>query len=146
MPLSCSSVTEETPRCPVAQAEHTAWSLFRHADVSRALLDPATYSSAVSAHLAVPSGIDTPEHTDYRLIIDRYFAPDRMAAVEPKLRAIAVEMLGAARSVPWMTLSGMRDGVDVVGDRKGVDQVGRTGRLALSAGRERLTFDATEPR
>ena len=93
MPLSCSSVTEETPRCPVAQAEHTAWSLFRHADVSRALLDPATYSSAVSAHLAVPSGIDTPEHTDYRLIIDRYFAPDRMAAVEPKLRAIAVEML-----------------------------------------------------
>jgi cytochrome P450 len=77
----------------VAQAEHTAWSLFRHADVSRALLDPATYSSAVSAHLAVPSGIDPPEHTDYRLIIDRYFAPDRMAAVEPKLRAIAVEML-----------------------------------------------------
>ena len=60
--------------------------------------------------------------------------------------AIAVEMLGAARSVPWMTLSGMRDGVDVVGDREGVDQVGRTGRLALSAGRERLTFDATEPR
>ena len=93
MPLSCSSVTEETPRCPVAQAEHTAWSLFRHADVSRALLDPATYSSAVSAHLAVPSGIDTPEHTDYRLIIDRYFVPDRMAAVEPKLRAIAVELL-----------------------------------------------------
>jgi cytochrome P450 len=47
----------------------------------------------VSAYLAVPSGIDPPEHTDYRRIIDRYFAPDRMTAVEPKLRAIAVEML-----------------------------------------------------
>ena len=94
MPLSSSSVTEETPRrCPVAQIEPTVWSLFGHADVTRALLDPATYSSAVSAHLAVPSGIDPPEHTDYRRIIDGYFAPDRMAAVEPKLRAIAVEML-----------------------------------------------------
>ena len=94
MPLSYSSVTDETPRrCPVAQIEPTVWSLFGHADVTRALLDPATFSSAVSAHLAVPSGIDPPDHTDYRRIIDRYFAPDRMAAVEPKFRAIAVEML-----------------------------------------------------
>ena len=80
-----SSVPEEEtrPRCPV---------LHGHADVSRALLDPMTFSSAVSAHLAVPSGIDPPEHTDYRRIIDKYFSPERMAAVEPKLRAIAAEM------------------------------------------------------
>ena len=95
MPLSCSNVSEdETPRrCPVAQVEPAVWSLFGHADVSRALLDPATFSSAVSAYLAVPSGIDPPEHTDYRRIIDPYFAPDRMTAVEPKLRAISVELL-----------------------------------------------------
>ncbi len=47
----------------------------------------------MSAHLAVPSGIDPPDHTEYRRIIDRYFSPDRMAAVEPKLREITVEML-----------------------------------------------------
>jgi cytochrome P450 len=90
------NVTDEThPRCPVTRRESTGWSLFRHEDVSRALLDPATFSSAVSAHLAVPSGIDPPEHADYRRIIDKYFSPDRMAAVEPKFRAIAVEMISA---------------------------------------------------
>ena len=80
------ALTDEQPpsRCPVAHG---------HADVMRALLDPATFSSAVSAHLAVPSGIDPPEHTEYRRIIDPYFAPEKMAAVEPELRAIAVEIL-----------------------------------------------------
>jgi cytochrome P450 len=91
MPRSSSNATED--RCPAAYSESLGWTLSRHQDVCRALHDPATYSSAVSAHLAVPSGIDPPDHTDYRRIIDRYFAPDSIAEVEPKLRAIAVEML-----------------------------------------------------
>ena len=91
-----SAIDDATrPRCPLPHHEPKSWTLLRHADVSRALLDPATFSSAVSAHLAVPSGIDPPEHTDYRLIIDQYFSPERMTAVEPKLRTIAVEMVAA---------------------------------------------------
>src|SRR5688572_20072801 len=95
MPRSYSSVTENETRqrCPVAHKESGGESLCRHEDVSHALLDPATFSSAVSAHLAVPSGIDPPEHTDYRRIIDKYFSPERMTALEPKCRAIAVEMI-----------------------------------------------------
>jgi cytochrome P450 len=91
MPRSSFNATED--RCPAAYSESLGWTLFRHQDVCRALRDPATYSSAVSAHLAVPSGIDPPAHTDYRRIIDKYFSPERMAAIEPKIRAIAVELL-----------------------------------------------------
>ncbi|HEU5135077.1 MAG TPA: cytochrome P450 [Steroidobacteraceae bacterium] len=57
------------------------------------LLDPATFSSAVSTHLAVPSGIDPPDHADYRRIVEKYFSSERMTAVEPAIRAIAVEIL-----------------------------------------------------
>lgn len=69
--------------CPVAYSDYLGWSIFKHADVLRVLEDPATFSSAVSAHLAVPSGIDPPAHTGYRRVLDPYFAPERMAAFEP---------------------------------------------------------------
>jgi cytochrome P450 len=55
-------------QCPVAYSEYLGWSLFRHADVLAVLNDPVTYSSVVSSHRAVPSGMDPPEHTEYRQI------------------------------------------------------------------------------
>lgn len=90
--MALKQIDVETRRCPVSHGDSGGWSLFRHEDVTRALLDPTTFSSAVSAHLAVPSGVDPPEHTDYRRIIDKYFSPERMAAVEPKCRAIVMEI------------------------------------------------------
>lgn len=92
-------------RCPVAYSEFLGWSLFRHEDVLRVLLDPETFSSAVSQHLNVPSGMDQPEHTPYRRIIERYFAPERMSAFEPGCRAIAAKLvqdLKARRDVEFM--------------------------------------------
>src|SRR5688500_1225959 len=80
-------------RCPVAHSEALGWSLFRHADVMRALMDPATFSNAVSAHLSVPNGMDAPEHTEYRRIIEPYFSDARMQAIEPRCRAIAAELI-----------------------------------------------------
>jgi cytochrome P450 len=80
-------------RCPVAYSELLGWSLFRHADVMRALHDPQVFSNAVSAHPAVPNGMDPPQHTAYRRIIEPYFAADRMAAFEPPCRDIAVRLL-----------------------------------------------------
>jgi cytochrome P450 len=76
-------------RCPVAYSDYLHWSFMRHADVMQALLDHETYSNAVSAHLSVPNGMDPPEHTRFRAIIDRYFADDAMDAFEPTCRAIA---------------------------------------------------------
>ena len=73
-------------RCPVTYGQFMQWSLFRHEDVVRVLHDHETLSSAVSRHVAIPSGMDPPEHTAYRHIIEPYFAPARMDVFEPICR------------------------------------------------------------
>lgn len=75
--------------CPVAYSEKLGWSLFRHADVLRVLHDTQTFSSVVSPHLAVPSGMDPPAHTAYRGIVESFFTPGRMSRFEPLCRQIA---------------------------------------------------------
>lgn len=80
-------------RCPVAHSDALGWSLFRHDDIMRVLEDPVTFSNAVSAHRSVPNGMDPPEHTEYRRVIEPYFAPERMEAIEPRCRAIAAELI-----------------------------------------------------
>jgi cytochrome P450 len=83
-------------RCPVAYSDFLGFSVFRHQDVVRVLKDPATFSSVVSTHLSVPNGMDAPEHTGYRRLIERYFEPQAIAAFEPACRQIAA---GLARSL-----------------------------------------------
>ena len=78
-------------RCPVAYSDFMGWSLFRHEDVTRVILDHETFSSAVSQHLSVPSGMDQPEHTVYRRIIEPYFSAERMMAFEPVCRKLVME-------------------------------------------------------
>lgn len=80
-------------RCPVAHSDYLGWSLFRHADVMRVLNDPVTFSSAVSAHLSVPSGIDPPAHAGYRRVLDPYFGPEAIAAFEPICARIARKLV-----------------------------------------------------
>jgi len=81
-------------RCPVAHSEYLHWSVFRHADVLRVLADPGTFSNAVSRRPAVPNGMDPPEHTAYRALIEPYFAPERVRAFEPACRSIAADLVG----------------------------------------------------
>ncbi len=80
-------------RCPVAYSDYLGWSLFRHEDVVRALDDHDTFSSAVSSHLSVPSGMDPPRHTAYRRLIERHFEPGRVAAFEPLCRTISADLV-----------------------------------------------------
>ena len=80
-------------RCPVAHSEFMGWSLFRHEDVTRVLHDHKTFSNAVSQHLSVPNGMNPPEHTAYRRIIEPYFSPERMTAFEPICRDIVVKLV-----------------------------------------------------
>lgn len=79
-------------RCPVAHSEFLGWSLFRHADVTAVLADPATYSN-VSKFLAIPNGMDPPEHGRYRAALAAHFDAEPMAKLEPRARAIAAELL-----------------------------------------------------
>lgn len=84
---------EMRERCPVAYSDFLGWSLFRHEDVVRVLNDPDTFSNVVSRHLSVPNGMDPPEHTEYRRIIEHYFRPERMEAFEPQCRKIAASLV-----------------------------------------------------
>lgn len=79
--------------CPVAYSDLLQWSLFRHEDITRVLLDHATFSNAVSQHLSVPNGMDPPEQTVYRSIIDPYFSEQRMDAFEPSCREISADLV-----------------------------------------------------
>lgn len=91
-------------RCPVAHSEYLHWSVFRHADVARVLHEPETFGNAVSRHLSIPNGIDAPEHGPWRALVERYFAPQRVAAFEPAARAVARSAVQAlpAGEVEWM--------------------------------------------
>ncbi len=84
---------EMRTRCPVAHSSYLHWSVFKHTDVLRVLHDPDTFSSVVSAHLSVPSGMDPPIHTDYRRVIEPYFEPHRMRAFEPVCRTLTRNLL-----------------------------------------------------
>ena len=80
-------------QCPVAYSELLGWSLFRHEDVKRVLHDHVRFSSVVSRHVAVPNGMDPPEHTAYRSAIEPYFSARRVDAFEPLCQSIAVQLM-----------------------------------------------------
>jgi cytochrome P450 len=80
--------------CPVARSSGGV-TLFRHADVVAAAHDSATFSSAASSHRMVPNSLDPPEHTAFRAVIDPFFTPPRMRALEPRVRRVAREIVGS---------------------------------------------------
>lgn len=81
-------------KAPVTETEPGQWTLYRHGDVFRAVTDHVTFGSAVSRHVAIPNGMDPPEHTKYRRIIDPYFSRDRIAGLEPVYRELAASLAG----------------------------------------------------
>ncbi len=81
-------------RCPVAYDSFLGWSLSRHHDIMSVVADPETYSSA-SEYRAVPNGMDPPDHTRYRQVLEPYFRPEQMRALEPRCRRIAVDLVQA---------------------------------------------------
>lgn len=81
-------------RCPVARDTSGAWTLFTHADVTAAALDHESFSNAVSRHLQVPNGLDGPTHTVFRALVERYFTPERMSALEPVVQRVATDLVG----------------------------------------------------
>ena len=88
-----SAYDELRRRLPVAHSDYLGWSVLRHADVVAAAKDHATFSNAVSTHLSVPNGMDPPEHTVFRQLIDPFFTDDLMAEFEPHCRAVARSLL-----------------------------------------------------
>ncbi|GAA4405807.1 cytochrome P450 [Quisquiliibacterium transsilvanicum] len=80
--------------CPLAESPRGV-TLFRHADVVAAARDSQTFSSAALARRAVPNAMDPPEHAAWRGLIDTFFTPAQIAALEPRVRAIADAVVAA---------------------------------------------------
>ena len=85
------------------------WALSRYEDVSRALVDCATYSSArgtllefIKADLEVPPGSiifeDPPAHDVHRGLLSRVFTPRRVNGLDPKVREFCAQRLDPRRA------------------------------------------------
>lgn len=79
--------------CPLAYGATGSWAVFKHADAVRVVEDHDTFSNVVSTHVAVPNGMDPPQHTAFRAVVDRYYTAERIAKFEPTVRAIAAELV-----------------------------------------------------
>ena len=99
--------------------EAHSWVLSRYDDVSAALADPATYSSA-SGIFPTPPGVDMtelflpmlimsdpPRHTQLRQIVSRAFTPRRIASLEPHIETLVKGLLDQAPDAgSWDFVSG----------------------------------------
>ncbi len=91
--------------CPVVREADGLVTLLAHADVRAAALDAETFSSAVSAHRALPNSLDGAEHRAYRRLIDAYLTDDAVAAQEPQCREHAAAIVaGLPRGVTIRTV------------------------------------------
>lgn len=85
--------------------EANSWVLSRYDDVSAALTDPATYSSA-SGVFPTPPGVDMtemllpmlvmsdpPRHTQLRQLVSKAFTPRRIAALDTAIHTVVDELL-----------------------------------------------------
>jgi cytochrome P450 len=76
------------------------WMVTRYPEIRQVLQDWETFSAEsvavvpnVDSGRAIPSEIDPPDHTAYRGILNKFFSPKRMEALEEVLRAKAASLL-----------------------------------------------------
>jgi cytochrome P450 len=84
--------------------QHDFFAVSRFADVERGLLDARTFISGrggiielIRAGIEMPSGVlifeDPPAHTIHRRLMSRVFSPNRVASLEPQIRAFCARSL-----------------------------------------------------
>jgi cytochrome P450 len=88
-------------RCPVDFDEHhEGAAALRRADVESVLRDTDLWSNETtpimgSAEPVIPLGVDPPQHSIYRRVLDPLFSPKRMKALEPAVTAHVNQMIDA---------------------------------------------------
>ncbi len=90
-PLSTYDAMRRNHR--LAWSDYQQWSVFHHADAMRLLTEPMVFSNVVSNRVSVPNGMDPPEHTRYRALIEPYFSPERVAQFRPDCQRIADDLV-----------------------------------------------------
>src|ERR1700742_4456310 len=95
---SCPVYAPVIDKCPVAHVDDVYggfWGVFGYDELVEAALDTRTFSNEVplSAVPGPPLESDPPEHTGYRLMLNRFFLPGEMTELEPTVRAFTTEMI-----------------------------------------------------
>lgn len=106
---------------PLERSALGFWAVSRYEDVHAALRDPRRFSSTVLGDMiqAVKShspeglgagetliGTDPPAHSRLRKIVNRAFTPRRIAELEPRIRALAGELLAEVPAAGELELMG----------------------------------------
>lgn len=94
--------------CPVAHADAWGgfWALMKHDDVAAAAADSSLFITSVQNVVPKvaftgrrpPLHLDPPEHTPYRRALAPLLTERRVAGLEPVIRAICRDLLGAMRA------------------------------------------------
>ena len=88
-----TATDEQRSEAPLARTPDGTWVVLGHPEAVAVATDHETFSSAVSRFLQVPNGMDGEEHAAFREATDPFFAPERMEALEPTVRAVAAELV-----------------------------------------------------
>lgn len=73
----------------VVRNRRDEWVFLGHDEVAAVAVDARRFSSAVSAFLQVPNGLDGEEHAEARSVLDRYFTLEALAPFEARFREVA---------------------------------------------------------
>lgn len=103
---------ELRPRCPIARSQEYGgfWAALGYDEVLSVITDIEHFTT--SKQNAVPSfaftgvrpplHLDPPDHSAYRRVINAFFTPPRMRAMEPRVRAAAIELLDPLIDARWV--------------------------------------------
>ncbi|MGM7448148.1 cytochrome P450 [Idiomarina sp. ST20R2A10] len=84
-----ASLDELRQHCATAQSDMLGHAVLTHSAVRDVIEDHETFSNAAGSHLSVPNGMDPPEHSIFREVIEPYFSAQRLSEFEPACREIA---------------------------------------------------------
>ena len=70
----------------------SSWVFARYEDVAYAFHHPEIFSSQIGLPF-IPQGVDPPEHTEYRKIMNPWFTQQVLTPLEPRIREFANELL-----------------------------------------------------
>ena len=83
------------PEHRVVRNARGEWVLLRNADVTEAARDAGRFSSAASAFLQVPNGLDGDDHRAARATLDRHFSDEALAPYADIFATIARDLFAA---------------------------------------------------
>src|SRR5579862_528475 len=99
-------LAQQRRSCPVRwHEEGEFWAVLRHGDIQELSRDPKRFRSGAGVlmsdrgrEIASQDSIlylDPPRHAEHRKLVNRAFTPRRVAELEPRVRALTVELLDA---------------------------------------------------